>query len=92
MDTFVGKFLVRRTKTTEGKDVFVLCGAAFPDNFPLASIKDNDEIWCVRLGVLEIAKYEHKNPGSNGYHGGIEQFIVESPALTGNFSEWKKKV
>lgn len=91
MDTFVGKFFVRRAKTTAGDDVFVICGTAFADNFPLSSIKDNDEIWCARLGVLEVAKYEHKDTGSTGYHGGIEQFIVESPALTGEFSEWKKR-
>ena len=92
METFVGNFLIRRAKTTSGEPVFIIAGAAIPENFPLSSINDNDEVWSARLTVTDIIKHEQKNAGSTGYHGGIEQWIAAPDALRGDYSPWKKKI
>lgn len=91
MKTFIGKFLIRRAKTTSGEAVFILTGIAYPGNFPLADISDKDEIWIARLGVLEIQKYELKEKEATGYKGSPEDFLANTPSVTSEFSEWKKK-
>ena len=90
METFVGKFLIRRSKTKDGKEVFVVCGAALPD-FPISEISDRDEVWCARLMAVDIQKYVRKCPESNGYRGSPEDWLEHPDNLTGEFSEWKKK-
>ena len=91
MDTITGKFLIRRSKMKNGKEALVITGVALPDNFPCESVKENDEVWVARLGVMDIQKYEQKSPESNGYKGSPENFLVECPNLNNEFSEWKKK-
>lgn len=91
MDTFVGKFLIRRVKQNNGVDAFVICGSAIPDNFQVTDIKDNDEMWVARLGILDINKYEQASAGSTGFHGSPEDFLAQMPDTKSPFCEWKKK-
>lgn len=92
METFVGKFLVRKSTNTAGQTVLVLTGGAIPDNFKLSEVSDQDEIWVARLGLVEVNKYVPKNKGSTGFNGSPEDFLARNPAHTGEFSEWTKKV
>lgn len=82
---------MRRAKMVNGKEAFILCGTALPENFPIESINDNDEVWCARLAVMDVSKYKQRD-GSTGYKGSPEDFLSESPNLKGEFCEWEKKV
>ena len=82
METFLGKFLVRRAKTTDGKEVFILCGSALPD-FPIEDISNRDEVWCARLMAGDIQKYVRKCPESNGYPHSPEDWLSHPDSLIG---------
>ena len=73
-----------------GQQAFILCGTALPDNFPVDSIKDSDEVWCARLAVVEVAKYEQSS--RDGFNGTPEDFLEMMPDLKSEFCEWKKTV
>jgi hypothetical protein len=92
MKSFVGKFLIRRAKTTAGKEVFIIAGTALPQNFPITDIKDNDELWVAELLVTDVKEYEQSDKGANGFHGGPEDFLAGvGQDVTSKFSQWKPK-
>lgn len=90
MDTFVGKFLVRRAKNDNGQEVLILSGMAIPDTFPIDSINNNDEIWGARLAIIDVVKYVRSDPKSVGFNGSPDDFITQSPNVR-DTSEWKQK-
>jgi hypothetical protein len=90
MKTFTGKFLIRRSKLKDGKEVFIVSGIAFPKNFSIEEISNRDEVWCAELGVLDSIEYENIN--SIGFHGGPEEFLSGiGQDVISEFSQWKKK-
>jgi hypothetical protein len=40
-----GKYLVRKSKLSDGQDVLTISGVFYPQNFNIDEVKDNDEMW-----------------------------------------------
>ena len=81
-----GKFLVRKSKLANGKEVVTLSGVFYPQNFNVDEIKDNDEMWVSDITVSGGGLRFTDPIGTDG--GSPEDFISgvnQSP------SEWKTK-
>lgn len=60
MITLTGKFLIRRSMTTDGKPILVIAGSAFPD-CPIEEFDKRDEMWGAKLLVVESARFVNTN-------------------------------
>jgi hypothetical protein len=80
----IGKYLVRRSKTDDGKDVVILTGVFQPQNFSIDEI-DGDEMWVtnitVQTGGLRFTKPTRLSVSPEDFISGEGQSI----------SEWKHK-
>lgn len=48
-----GKYLVRKSKLTDGTPVLTLSGVFYPQNFSVDDVKDDDEMWVSDIIVSE---------------------------------------
>lgn len=46
-----GKYLVRKSKLSNGQEVLTISGVFYPQNFNIDEVKDNDEMWVSDLVV-----------------------------------------
>ena len=78
MNTFTGKMLVRRSRDDSGRPVVILCGLFIP-NVPADEFDDRDEVWAVKLGVLDCVR----RVNTSGIHFSPEDFL-ENPKILDN--------
>lgn len=60
MITLTGKFLIRRSTTSDGKPILVIAGSAFPD-CQIEEFDTRDEMWGAKLLVVESARFVNSN-------------------------------
>lgn len=81
-----GKYLVRKSKLKNGDEVITLSGVFYPQNFNVAEIKDNDEMWVSDI-IISSGGIRFTDPvGIDG--GSPEEFISGENQLP---SYWKTK-
>jgi len=56
MITFTGKFLIRRSRTDDGKQILLIAGSAFPD-CSVEEFDDRDEMWGAKLMVIDSVRF-----------------------------------
>jgi hypothetical protein len=81
-----GKFLVRKSKLSDGKEVVILSGIFHPINFEINTINDNDEMWVSDI-IVSSAGIRYTDPiGVDG--GSPEDFISGVKQLP---EDWKTR-
>ena len=81
-----GKYLVRKSKLSNGTPVVTITGTFYPQNFNIDEIKDNDEMWVSDILVLG-GGLRFTDP-LGGDSGSPEDFLSGEKQLP---SEWKTK-
>lgn len=87
MKTLIGKYLVRKSKTTDGKPILIVCGTFLVSSELYNGINDNDEMWVSEITVGEGGIRFIDPIGTDG--GSPEDFLegaMQSPR------NWKKKL
>lgn len=79
-----GKYLVRKSKLSNGQDVLTISGVFHPQNFNIDEVKDNDEMWVSEI-IISSGGIRFTDPiGVDG--GSPEDFISgnnQSPSCWG---------
>jgi len=78
----IGKMLVRKAKTTEGKQCLIICGSFFASSESLAEI-EGDEMWITKIGVGDSIKFSEPIKEFSP-----EEFLEGEPQKEGF---WKKR-
>ena len=81
-----GKYLVRKSKLDNGKEVVTLTGVFYPTNFDINSLNDDDEMWVSDI-IVSSGGIRFTNPISTD-GGSPEDFIDGNNQLP---TDWKTK-
>ncbi len=83
----IGKFLVRRSTTHDGKEVLILCGSFLPVNFKVTDVSNADEMWVANITVEDGGtKFIDCQNGRDG--GSPEEFLEGANQRP---EDWKTK-
>lgn len=83
----IGKCLVRRSTTHDGKPVLVLCGSFIPTNFKVDDVDSGDEMWVANITIHEGgAKFSKIKEGVDV--GSPEEFLEGRNQRP---EDWKQK-
>lgn len=69
-----GKYLIRKSTTSEGNKVITLTGVFHPRNFDINEINDNDEMWVSDL-IVSTGGIRYTDPV--GIDGGSPEDFLE---------------
>ncbi len=69
----IGKFLVRRGTTHDGKPVIILCGSFMPKDFKAEDIDAGDEMWVANITIHDGARFRKVRDGVDV--GSPEEFL-----------------
>jgi hypothetical protein len=85
MKTLRGKYLVKKSKLSDGTEILTLSGVFIPQNFDLDEINDNDEMWVSDIIISGGLKFADPIGGDGG---SPEDFLS---GLNQSTSDWKTK-
>ena len=86
MEVFKGRFGIRRSRLTNGKECLAIYGAFYPE-LPIENYDKGDEMW---VGTIYIDP--HKKYYKPCTTGSPEDFLSDRAEELQNHEDWKEKV